>query len=77
MSKNGKSNKNKRSKSNKMKSRSNGNEYLQKSNGNTNGDLRSLSNAELQAEILAAETEHPKIQKLIELAESKGKISID
>ncbi|HAJ06575.1 MAG TPA: RNA polymerase subunit sigma [Chloroflexi bacterium] len=48
-----------------------------RSNGNTNGDLRSLSNAELQAEILAAETEHPKIQKLIELAESKGKISID
>ncbi len=68
MSKNRKSNKNKRSKSNKMNSRS---------NGNTNGDLRSLSNAELQAEILAAETEHPKIQKLIELAESKGKISID
>ena len=68
MSKNRKSNKNKRSKSNKMNSRS---------NGNTNGDLRSLSNAELQAEILAAEMEHPKIQKLIELAESKGKISID
>lgn len=44
------------------------------SNGNR---VKAIPKDELQAEILAAENEHPRIQKLIEIAEKNGVISME
>ena len=44
------------------------------SNGN---GVKAIPKDELQAEILAAETEHPRIQKLVEIAEKNGVISME
>ena len=48
------------------------------SRGLPNGrGVKSIPKDELQAEILAAETEHPRIQKLLEIAENNGVISME
>ena len=49
-----------------------------KSNGMANGNgTKVVPKDELQAEILAAETEHPRIQQLLEIAEQNGVISME
>ena len=49
-----------------------------RSNGIVNGNgVNGSPKDDLQAEILAAEVEHPRIQKLLEIAEKKGVISME
>lgn len=51
---------------------------VNKSNGLANGNgIKAAPKDELQAEILAAETEHPRIQLLLEIAEKNGVISME
>ena len=51
---------------------------VNKSNGLANGNgIKAVPKDELQAEILAAETEHPRIQLLLEIAEKNGVISME
>ncbi|MDP6583859.1 MAG: sigma-70 family RNA polymerase sigma factor [Anaerolineales bacterium] len=51
---------------------------VNKSNGLANGNgIKAVAKDELQAEILAAETEHPRIQLLLEIAEKNGVISME
>ena len=46
---------------------------VDKSNGLANGNgIKAVAKDELQAEILAAETEHPRIQLLLDIAEKNG-----
>ncbi|MFL2651359.1 MAG: RNA polymerase sigma factor RpoD/SigA [Anaerolineales bacterium] len=56
-----------------------GSDYVvNKSNGLANGNgTKASPKDDLQAEILAAETEHPRIQLLLEIAEKNGVISME